>query len=97
MQFAVTDDAAAVFSRAFYKALVCNRGVDEAVRDGRIALTGWNANTLEWVTPVLYLRSRDTRLFDLTPSRRGPGRRGPAAAITAGGGAGGVLGGAVDR
>ena len=66
MQFAVTDDAAAVFSRAFYKALVCNRGVDEAVRDGRIALTGWNANTLEWVTPVLYLRSRDTRLFDLT-------------------------------
>ena len=33
---------------------------------GRIALTGWNADTLEWVTPVLYLRSRDTRLFDLT-------------------------------
>ena len=69
MQFAVTDEAAAVFSRAFYQALVHNRGVDEAVRDGRIALTGWNADTLEWVTPVLYLRSRDTHLFDLT----GPG------------------------
>jgi hypothetical protein len=69
MQFAVTDDAAAVFSRAFYQALVRNRGVDEAVRAGRIALTGWNPDTLEWVTPVLYLRSRDTRLFDLT----GPG------------------------
>jgi WD40 repeat protein len=65
MQFAITDDAAAVFSRAFYQALVHNRGIDEAVRAGRIALTGWNADTLEWVTPVLYLRSRDTRLFDL--------------------------------
>ena len=44
MQFAVTDDAAAVFSRAFYQALVRNRGVDEAVRAGRIALTGWHAD-----------------------------------------------------
>jgi hypothetical protein len=66
MQFAVTDDAASVFSGAFYQALVNNRGVDEAVRAGRIALTGWNPETLEWVTPVLYLRSRDTLLFDFT-------------------------------
>lgn len=66
MQFAVTDDAAAVFSRAFYQALVHNRGVDEAVRAGRIALTGWNQDTLEWITPVLYLRSRETQLFDFT-------------------------------
>jgi hypothetical protein len=66
MQFAVTDNAAAVFSRAFYQALVHNRGVDEAVRAGRIALTGWNPDTLEWVTPVLYLRSQDSRLFDFT-------------------------------
>ena len=72
MQFAVTDDAAAVFSRAFYQALVHNRGVDEAVRTGRIALTGWNPDTLEWVTPVLYLRSRDTRLFDLTDPGAAP-------------------------
>jgi hypothetical protein len=64
MQFAVTDNAAAVFSRAFYQALVHNRGVDEAVRAGRIALTGWKPDTLEWVTPVLYLRSQDSRLFD---------------------------------
>ena len=74
MQFAVTDDAAAVFSRAFYQALVHNRGVDEAVRAGRIALTGWNPHTLEWVTPVLYLRSRDTRLFDLADPDAAPAR-----------------------
>ena len=61
-----------VFSRAFYQALVHNRGVDEAVRAGRIALTGWNPGTLEWVTPVLYLRSRDTRLFDLTDPGAAP-------------------------
>jgi thioredoxin len=64
MQFAVTDGAATVFSRALYQALVHNRGIDEAVRGARIALTGWNSNSLEWVTPVLYLRSRETRLFD---------------------------------
>jgi CHAT domain len=72
MQFSVTDEAAGVFSRAFYRALVHNRGVDEAVRAGRIALTGWNPHTLEWITPVLYLRSRDTRLFDLSASRPAP-------------------------
>jgi hypothetical protein len=77
MQFAVTDDAAAVFSRAFYQALVHNRGVDEAVRAGRIALTGWNTATLEWVTPVLYLRSRDSHLFDFTGSGGGSGRPEP--------------------
>lgn len=75
MQFAVTDDAAAAFSRAFYKALVNNRGVDEAVRYGRIALSGWNPDTLEWITPVLYLRSRDTQLFDFTLPNTSQGRQ----------------------
>ncbi|MFD0287573.1 CHAT domain-containing protein [Streptomyces lutosisoli] len=72
MQFAVSDDAAAVFSRTFYQALLHNRGVDEAVRVGRIALTGWNVHTLEWVTPVLYLRSRDTHLFKIAALRTKP-------------------------
>ena len=88
MQFAVTDDAAAVFSRAFYQALVHNRGVDEAVRAGRIALTGWNPDTLEWVTPVLYLRSRDTRLFDLTYPGAAPAGADDQPQPSAGGGAG---------
>ena len=72
MQFAVTDEAAAVFSGAFYRALVHNRGVDEAVRDARLALIGWNPDTLEWVTPVLYLRSGNTRLFDVSASGSSP-------------------------
>lgn len=65
MQFTITDEAAKVFSGAFYEALVHNRGVDEAVLSGRLALIGWDAGTPEWATPVLYLRSRESQLFEL--------------------------------
>ena len=63
MQFVVTDPAALAFSRGFYQALVHNQPVDEAVRLGRIAIDGTSENTLEWVTPVLFLRTDETRLF----------------------------------
>ena len=43
MQSAVTADAAAVFSRAVYQALVHNRGIDDAIRSGQIAVTGVGA------------------------------------------------------
>lgn len=63
MQFVVTDPAALAFSRGFYHALAHNHPVDEAVRLGRIAIDGTSENTLEWVTPVLFLRTDETRLF----------------------------------
>ncbi len=66
MQFAVTDPAALAFSRGFYQAMAHNIAVDEAVRLGRIAIDGTGEQTLEWVTPVVYLRTDDTRLFELT-------------------------------
>ena len=82
MQFAVTDPAALAFSRGFYQALAHNIAVDEAVRLGRIAIDGTSEQTLEWVTPVVYLRTDDTRLFELTSTteiarvaRRRSGRR----------------------
>jgi tetratricopeptide (TPR) repeat protein len=68
MQFAVTDPAALAFSRGFYQALAHNQPVDEAVRLGRIAIDGTSEHTLEWVTPVLFLRTDETRLFAI----RGP-------------------------
>lgn len=80
MQFAISEDAATVFSHAFYQAIAHDLGVDDAVRAGRIALTGWRADTMEWVTPVLYMRSREARLFVLsnlpaaTPADVGAGR-----------------------
>ncbi|OLZ73527.1 hypothetical protein AV521_05585 [Streptomyces sp. IMTB 2501] len=69
MQFAVTDKAAVLFARAFYQALAANRPVDEAVRTGRIALRADKDDSLECFTPVLYQRSGDARLFDLTSPR----------------------------
>jgi hypothetical protein len=36
---------------------------DDAVSSGRVAILGLSDRTLEWVTPVLYLRGHDTRLF----------------------------------
>ncbi|MEU6064044.1 CHAT domain-containing protein [Streptomyces sp. NPDC047082] len=70
MQFPVTDKAAVLFSRAFYLALAANRPVDEAVRTSRIALRADKDDSLECFTPVLYQRSGDARLFDLTSARR---------------------------
>lgn len=69
MQFAVSDPAALAFARGFYRALGLNAPVDEAVRLGRIAIDGTSEQTLEWVTPVLYLRTAETRLFDVESLR----------------------------
>ncbi len=64
MQFAISDAAAIKFARGFYAAIARGRGVDEAMRSGRIEILG-TARTLEWVTPVLYVRGGVTQLFSL--------------------------------
>ncbi len=63
MQFEITDGAAVEFCRGFYNAIAHGRGVDEAVGSGRVAILGSSGETLEWVTPVLYLRGLDSQLF----------------------------------
>ncbi len=68
MQYAISDPAAVAFARGFYAALARGRGVDEAVSAGRIAILGFSSQTLEWITPVLYLRGGHTRLFTLPPA-----------------------------
>lgn len=65
MQFAVSDVAAVAFARSFYMAIAQGRSVDEAVRSGRIGILGTGRGTLEWVTPVLYVRGGDTQLFEI--------------------------------
>ena len=69
MQFSISDIAAVAFARGFYTALAYGRGIDEAVRSGRIGILGIVRGTLEWVTPVLYLRGDEARLFDVVPTR----------------------------
>jgi hypothetical protein len=65
MQYKISDPAAVAFARGFYAAIARSRGVDDAVSSGRVAILGTGDQTLEWVTPVLYLRGRDTQLFSL--------------------------------
>jgi CHAT domain-containing protein len=73
MQFTISDRAALAFARGFYTALANGRTIDEAMRSGRIGILGLGRGTLEWVTPVLYVRGPDTRLFDVVDPAQRPG------------------------
>lgn len=88
MQFELSDHAAPVFARGFYGALARGRGVDEAVTSGRVGIMSLSGRTLEWVTPVLYTRGPDSRLFSIPapdqPGRPGPGRATRPRATSAG-------------
>lgn len=72
MQFPISDAAALTFSSAFYHALAAGDPVDSAVTEGRLALRQRDPASWEWVTPALYLRVEDGRLFDLSPPPRRP-------------------------
>ncbi len=63
-QFPITDRAAIAFSSAFYKSLAVGDPVDAAVVDGRLGILRNRPSSLEWVTPVLFMRSRDGRIFE---------------------------------
>ena len=76
MQYEISDAAAVAFARGFYAAIVRGRGVDDAVSSGRVAILGLSDRTLEWVTPVLYLRGHDTRLFTFPAPAEDRDRRG---------------------
>jgi formylglycine-generating enzyme required for sulfatase activity len=65
MQDAVTDRAAIEVSRAFYEALAGGIPVDAAVAEARKAVSLAVTNTVEWGTPVLYMRSPDGLLFSI--------------------------------
>jgi tetratricopeptide (TPR) repeat protein len=65
MQYEITDDAAIEFSRTFYEAVADGLPLDAAVSEARKAISLAIANTFEWGTPVLFLRSPDGRIFDV--------------------------------
>lgn len=77
MQFEISDVAALVFGQELYAAIADGYPVDAALAQARLAVFS-NDNDVEWGTPVLYLRARDGRIFDIpenTPSR------GPSSAL----------------
>jgi len=65
MQDEITDRAAIEFARAFYEALADGMAVDAAVAEARKAVSLSVTNTVEWGTPVLYMRSPDGILFNV--------------------------------
>jgi len=68
MQYQITDQAAIEFSSAFYESLADGLPVDAAVTEARVAVS--MDSMLEWGTPVLYMRSPDGRLFDISTDTR---------------------------
>jgi formylglycine-generating enzyme required for sulfatase activity len=70
MQYAITDHAAIEFARTFYEAVGDGMPVDGAVAEARKAISFAVNNTVEWGTPVLYMRSPDGVLFEVAEAQR---------------------------
>ena len=66
MQFEISDIAAKIFAREFYRAIAEGNPVDAAMCESRKALFREEYGQ-EWATPVLYMRSHEGLLFDLQP------------------------------
>lgn len=73
MQHEITDRAAIEFARAFYESLAEGLPVDASVGEARKAVSLAVANTMEWGTPVLYMRTPDGVIFEIPPSTHHPG------------------------
>ncbi|MGH8898138.1 MAG: CHAT domain-containing protein, partial [Egibacteraceae bacterium] len=71
MQFEISDRAAVEFARTFYEGIARQRPVDASVMRARRAMSV-DHHTLEWATPVLYLRSPDGDIFDVVGGAVGP-------------------------
>jgi hypothetical protein len=64
MQFEITDVAAAAFARGDFTVPSLADAVSMTqFSAGRIAILGTSSRTLEWITPVLYLRGYQAKLF----------------------------------
>lgn len=70
MQYEITDRAAVEFARSFYEALVEGLPVDAAVAEARKAISLAVTNTVEWGTPVLYMRAPQGAIFQLPETPR---------------------------
>ncbi|BDX29898.1 hypothetical protein TUM20985_04450 [Mycobacterium antarcticum] len=71
MQFSISDAGATKFARGLYSALASGRSLGDAIGSGRVGLLS-TPGSLEWVTPVLYVRSDVSRLFTIAPAAPAP-------------------------
>jgi WD40 repeat protein len=64
MQYEITDTAALVFASSFYGQIAQGVPVDRAMTRAREAVKMTN-DSLEWATPVLFLSSEETQIFEV--------------------------------
>jgi len=69
MQYEITDRAAVEFSRSFYDTLSEGLPVDASVVEARKAISLAVNNTVEWGTPVLYMRAPDGKIFEVDSAK----------------------------
>lgn len=65
MQFEMTDSAAVALMSMFYSLVSAGWPVDAALAEARKSVSLQNQRTLDWGSPVLYMRSSDSYLFRL--------------------------------
>lgn len=68
MQAKIPDSAAIRFSQRFYERLAKGRPIDRALRKVRYELFAAGVQDGDWAMPVLFLASKDGKLFTLLPS-----------------------------
>lgn len=71
MQFEITDEAAVAFAGRLYEALARGFPVDAALAQARRSIFA-AGNDIEFGTPVLFLRGKDARLFDVVNDAPAP-------------------------
>ena len=71
MQYEVSERAALLLSREFYKSLADNYPVDAALGEARKAIY-LDGLDIEWGIPVLYMRATDGKLFDVDAASAKP-------------------------
>ena len=65
MQYEISDEAAIEFSRSFYGALANGYPIDAATGEARKAISLALPDSLEWVTPVLFMRAADGKIWEI--------------------------------
>ncbi|MBN1657503.1 MAG: PD40 domain-containing protein [Anaerolineae bacterium] len=68
MQFPISDSAAVRFASRFYPLLARGEPVDHAVAQGRLAIRVTEGDTMEWATPVLFMRAPTGVIFEVKKS-----------------------------
>lgn len=70
MQFKISDQAAILFSQTFYDLIAQGYPLDTALAEARKRIYTMR-NNIEWGTPILFVRAKETKLF-ATPPKEAP-------------------------